>query len=59
MYSKGNLIQFLYCRSKFDGDRLINNYLENGLTNLIILMLIKNIKLKFLLITKYSYERSN
>jgi len=33
MYSKGNLdSNFYIVELKFDGDRLINNYLENGLT---------------------------
>ena len=33
MYSKGNLdSNFYIVEVKFDGDRLINNYLENGLT---------------------------
>ena len=33
MYSKGNLdSNFNIVELKFDGDRLINNYLENGLT---------------------------
>ncbi len=33
MYSKGNLdSNFIIVELKFDGDQLINNYLENGLT---------------------------